>query len=110
LASIRLPETRLPNLPAPSIPLPEIRLPNLPLAKSTSRIQRMQPTNHSPDDGPLPDLPPPLLIVDWGIEPQAGNHLSPEFHLVAPGYRNRPRVIAVLDRFWTKATGRRIRG
>ena len=59
----------------------------------------MLPDNHPPDDGPVLELPPPLLIVDWGVEPQAGNHLSPEFHLVAPGYRSRPRVIAVLDRF-----------
>lgn len=53
---------------------------------------------------PLPDgqasagtLPAPLLVIDWGVEPQAGRHLSPEFHLVAPGFHARPQVTAVLD-------------
>ena len=55
---------------------------------------------NTPQDNPtIPDTsPPPLLVIDWGVEPQAGKHLSPKFHLVAPGHRERPQVTAILDR------------
>ncbi|MCL4205627.1 MAG: FHA domain-containing protein [Pirellulaceae bacterium] len=58
----------------------------------------MLPTDHTPDDGPEPGWLPPLLIIDWGVEPRAGKDLTPEFHLVAPGYDGQPRVTAILDR------------
>lgn len=58
----------------------------------------MQPTNHPPDEQPIAGNDPPSLIIDWGVKPQAGNHLSPQFHLIAPGYRLRPRITATLDR------------
>ncbi len=44
-----------------------------------------------------PTAPAPVLVIDWGANPEADSDLTPEFNLVCPGLSSRPYVIAQLD-------------